>query len=323
MKKIIYFSLIGVLAFLASCSEEEIVPAIDTMPEYAEMLKANATKSDADAKIYEWYQKYGTAFLYDFRDVDFSWQWAGKFKNAYTKFDMTNDDDKAAVVKLLTVIENNFLALYDEDFLKNNLPYKVFLVKVLRTTSNADSKLSSTWASALGNDQDAFMIGYQQKNGKMFPSSTYETELGNVFGNVFYGNLPVKPEKFVNSRVECKYNLVTVPVDNSIAEEFKTKPEWADKNHQANVCGYIRGYSLTKVKVPTPAQDYTDYLTFITKNSGSYIRKYTQAYWRIAKRATLFMDFFLKENKQNLIELQNAAFPDDKVTMADFSYTEK
>lgn len=323
MKKIIYFSIIGILVFLSSCSEDAIVPAVDTTPEYAELLKANAAKSDADAKIYEWYQKYGTAFLYDFRDVDFSWQWAGKFKNAYVKFDTANEEDMAAVANLLSIVENNFLSLYDEDFLKNNLPYKVFLVKVLRNISNAESTLSSSWVSALSNSQDAFMIGYQQKNGKVFSNSVYEKELGNVFGSFFYDNLPVKPEKFVNSRVECKYSLVTVPVDNSIAEEFKNKPDWADRNHQANVCGYIKGYTMTKVRVPTPAQDYTDYLTFITKNPGSYIRKYTQFYWRIAKRATLFIDFFQKANNQDLIGIQNVLFPDDKVSMQDFAYTEK
>ena len=323
MKKIICFSLIGILAFLSSCSEDDIVPAVNTTPEYAELLKANAAKSDADAKIYEWYQKYGTAFLYDFRDADFSWQWAGKFKNAYTKFDMTKEEDKEAVAKLLSIIEKNFLSLYDEGFLKSNLPYKVFLVKVLRSTSNAESTLPSSWVSALSNGQDAFMIGYQQKNGKVFSNSVYETELGNVFGSFFYDALPIKPEKFVNSRVECRFNLVTMPMDNSITEEFKNKPDWADRNHHANVCGYIKGYTMSKVKVPTPAQDYTDYLTFITKNPGSYIRKYTQFYWRIAKRATLFISFFQKTNNQDLIEIQNAMFPDDKVSMKDFTYTEK
>lgn len=323
MKKIIYFSLIGILVFLSSCSEDDIVPAVDTTPEYAELLRTNAAKSDADAKIYEWYQKYETAFLYDFRDADFSWQWAGKFKNAYTKFDMTKEEDKEAVAKLLSIIEKNFLSLYDEGFLKSNLPYKVFLVKVLRSTSNAESTLPSSWVSALSNGQDAFMIGYQQKNGKVFSNSVYETELGNVFGSFFYDALPIKPEKFVNSRVECRFNLVTMPMDNSITEEFKNKPDWADRNHHANVCGYIKGYTMSKVKVPTPAQDYTDYLTFITKNPGSYIRKYTQFYWRIAKRATLFINFFQKANNQNLIEIQNAMFPDDKVSMKDFTYTEK
>ena len=130
MKKIICFSLIGILAFLSSCSEDDIVPAVNTTPEYAELLKANAAKSDADAKIYEWYQKYGTAFLYDFRDADFSWQWAGKFRNAYIKFDAANEEDMAAVANLLSIIEKNFLSLYDEEFLKELREIDLKLTKV-------------------------------------------------------------------------------------------------------------------------------------------------------------------------------------------------
>lgn len=319
MKKLVYIGWIVLVGVFAACSEEDIVPTVDTTPEYAAQLKANAGKSQADSMIYQWYKKFGMAVLYDFSDADITWLWAGKFRNSYSKFDLYNAEDVENLHQLVSYIEEGFLKLYDEDFLKENLPYKMFLVKELHKTSNAESDL----IAATSNGQEAFIIGCERRKGKPFFKSQYEKELGNIFGTYFYDNLPAKPEKFLSSRVECKFRLVTWPVDKSIADEMKTKPDWKNDQHSANVCGYVKGYGSTGVFQPTEAQDYTDFLTFITKNKGSYIRQHTSYYWRLAKRSVLFIKFFKEVQKRDLIAEQNAHFPDDQVKLSDFDYKEK
>ena len=101
---------------------------------------------------------------------------------------------------------------------------------------------------------------------------------------------------------------------------YNVTPVFENENHEANVCGYIIAYLPTHVQEPTEAQDYADYLTFLTKRPGSEIRQITNFYWRVAYRATLFMEFYKEAFGEDLIAIQNAAFPDDKVTLEDFNY---
>jgi len=245
--------------------------------------------------------------------------WTSKFNRTYVKFDPSNEEDMAMLDKQLNYIQTKLLDMYDEDVLKNSLPYKVFLVKELRSTANATSSSSSTWVLAVSNGQDAMMIGYLKKTSP-FTASNFETELGSVFGGFFFNKMPIKPTKFMETRPALTAKLVTLPKDAQMKADLKIKPDFDNIYHDANVCGYIIGYTMTYVMEPTEAQDYSDYLTFLTKKPGSEIRKITNFYWRVAYRATLFMEFYKEAFGEDLIAKQNAAFPDDKVTLEDFNY---
>jgi hypothetical protein len=225
----------------------------------------------------------------------------------------------AMLDKQLGYIQTKLLDMYDEETLKNSLPYKVFLVKELRSTANATSSSASTWVLAASNGQDAMMIGYLKKTSP-FTASNFEAELGSVFGGFFFAKMPVKPTKFMETRPTLTAKLVTMPKDAQMKADLKIKPDFENENHEANVCGYIIAYLPTHVQEPTEAQDYADYLTFLTKRPGSEIRQITNFYWRVAYRATLFMEFYKEAFGEDLIAIQNAAFPDDKVTLEDFNY---
>jgi hypothetical protein len=124
----------------------------------------------------------------------------------------------------------------------------------------------------------------------------------------------------LETRPTLTASLVTVPKDAQMKADLKVKPDFENLYHEANVCGYILAYLPSRVQAPTEAQDYADYLTFLTKRPGSEIRQITNFYWRVAYRATLFMEFYKEAFGEDLIAIQNAAFPDDKVTLEDFNY---
>ena len=326
MKNFIYRLLGGALIVSAAmvmnacCGEDDLTPQLDTTPEYEEMLRVTEEAPERDKTIYEWYHKYNTAFLYKFEEKDFRWLWTSSFNNAYTPFDPKSEEDMAMLDKQLGYIQSKLLDVYDEETLRECLPYKVFLVKELRNTSNASSTSSSSWVVALNNGQDAMMVGYLKKGGAAFSASNFETELGAIFGVYFFAKLPVKPTKFLATRPQLLANLVTLPKDAQMKADLKVMPDFDNVDHSANVCGYITGYLPTHVQAPTEAQDYSDYLTFLTKKPGCEIRKITSFYWRVAWRATLFMDFYEQAYGESLIDIQNRNFPDDKVAMEDFDY---
>lgn len=315
MKKILSYMLVGAALLCLGCNgEDDLTPQVDTSSIYEKYIVENATRSSADSTIYEWYKKYNTAFIYNFTDDDIRWMWASKLAIRYTPFDIERTD---MILKQLNLIKTSFLDKYDEDFLRKNLPYKVFLVKDLQSM---EGSLSYSYVSAMTNNQDAILVAYLQSTGRAYSASTLETDLGNCFGMFFYNRLEVKPTKFINSRVKLNYNLVTTPQDPNIEEELKIRPNFSNTDHYAMVCGFVKAYLPTHVKEPTEVQDFTDYLTFITQNKGSYIRQRTQFYKRVAKRGTYFIEYYRDALGQDLIAMQNAKFPDDPVTMADFNF---
>lgn len=316
MKRNILCSLLGLL-LLAGCSEEEITPQLDMTPEYEKQLAVDENSSQIDKTIYDWYKKYNSAFLYKFEDKDISWTWTSTQPRYYVPWDVTNEEDMAMLEIQLAKVEEYLLSRYEEDVLKKFLPYKVFLVKELRSTN---STLSSAYAVALYNGQDAMFVGYLQRRGALPADSKFDSELSSILESLVFSNLEQYFSRFMDSRVPVNFKLLSWPEDPSIEEEQKIKPDFENDNHLANVCGYIIGYNISHTQLPTEIQDYADYLTFLTKNPGSEIRKITNFYWRVAWRASLFMEGYKVANGKDLIEVQNAAFPNDKVTMEDFKY---
>lgn len=323
MKKNLYQTLILACATwgLAACSSEELTPKLEFEPEYAHLTRLTAQSSHADSVIAQWYSTYNCAILYDFKEEDFSWLWAGKFNKPYVKLDVAQEGDSIILEQLIDLLESKVKNNYEEDFLKENLPYKIFLVKELR-----DGYLGRNYMNVLSNGQDAFFVGHLKSETRSFTAANFEENFNTEFAQLFFGKMTVRPTAFFEAIVPVRFNLITTPVDKAIEAEGKQYPDFVNpkdmnqKNlHAANVLGYVRG-GTPAVRVPSQGRDYADFLAFITNNPGSYIRQRTQYYKRLAKRATLFLDFFKTVKGEDLIEKQNLKFPDDKVTFADFSY---
>ena len=318
MKKILFSSIAILTLTLSSCGEDEITPKVDTSNEYEAYILENRTRTSADSLIYEWFKQYNTYFIYQFRDEDIKWQWAGKLMLEYTVYDPGRENDMNMLMRHLALVKQSFLDQYDENFLRSCLPYKIFLTRNLRGWGF--SSLNWEDYACLSNSQDAIMIAYLQASGRAYSATILESELSNVFGNFFYSKLDVKPVKFINSKVRVKYGLVTVPEDPRIEEELKNKPSFSNSYHEANVCGFVKAYLPTRVQAPSEEQDFTDFLWFITQNRGSWIRQRTQFYKRLAQRGTYFIEFYKEQMKQDLIETQNKKFPNDCVTLDDFKF---
>lgn len=327
MKKRFLYTLLGIWGLLlGSCSEESITPQINVEPEYNHLLNLTENSIHADTVICEWYKKYNCAVLYNYKKEDFQWLWASKLSNYNTKFDISVKEDSIALEKVVDYIQTKLFSYYNDEFLATNLSYKIFICKELHESGS----ITSNFTNVITNFQDAMILGYlKDSKGGAYSATNFETNLGTVFMQLFFDKLPQKPTKFLECLVPLQIaSMVTMPKDPAIKEEQKVYPDFVDKEsvtgrqqHCANVIGFIK--TKGPLGPPSQGQDYADYLAFITKNPGSYIRQMTQYYWRIAKRGTLFLEFYRDVNHEDLIATQNANFPNDKVTLEDFHYTEK
>ena len=340
MKRKILYTLLGCTGmFLAACNDDDIKPSIDISPEYESVLELTPNSIHADTLIKGWYDEYGCAVLYKFEKKDFGWLWTDQLNYYYELCDVTKQEDSVAVENMVRYI-GNLIASKDEEELVSTLPYKIFLTKELH---DGDEK-SDDYVNLLYNGQNAIMLGYLSSETESFDEATFGTNLNATYTTLIYNALTPKPTEFIASRETCgNTGLIILPDNDAVESEPEWEPEvypdfiprddtgevstYDTYYHKANVLGYITSYGASPgtapMYIPDEAQDYADYLSFITGQPGSYIRPRTQYYWRIAKRATLLIEYYREYQGEDLIATQNANFPDDPVTMEDFAYEER
>ena len=343
MKKRILYSIMGVASLLFAACEDDITPSIDITPEYDYLLELTPNSVHADTVISEIYQKYEVAILYKFEEKDFRWLWADQINYYYEPLDISLQEDSIALENMIRYIETALIEGKDEATLRKTLPYKMFLTKEMHSGSSKDDDYSNV----VYNGQDAILIGYMSSATEAYDEAIFISGLGTVYNTLMYNALDPKPTDFINSREASSLNLsggglVTSPANEAIETEpeWETYPEFLLEElggavvtnpygyyHMGNVMGYIYTYGTkpgtATLYLPDEATDFADYYAFITGNPGSYIRERTQYYWRIAKRATLLIEYYQEYQGEDLIATQNANFPDDPVTMDDFAYVDR
>lgn len=337
MKKII-LSVLALAGLLCGACEDDITPSVNIDPEYGYLTELGPNSIHADTVISEWFQKYECAVLYKFEEKDFRWTWAEKTNNYYVPLDITKQEDSLALETMLAYIYKYMIEGNDEQTVRKTIPYKFFLVKELHSSLSETSSYISTFY----NGQDAVYVGYMGSESEPYDEATLGSALASVYMSLIYNALDPKPKDFINSREACGSDLIVMPENEAIEDELEwdSVPEFVPRDeygevtvnpdlyyHEANVLGYIKSYSKTgtgaPMYIPDEATDYSDYRSFITNQPGSYIRERTQYYWRIAKRATLLIEYCAESLGEDLIATQNANFPDDPVTMEDFAYEDR
>lgn len=337
MKQRLIYYLLGLCSLCFSACSEEITPSVDVTPEYGHLLQLTKESCHADTIICDWYKKYNCAVVYEFEDQDISWLWTSKLSNYYEKLDISIKEDSIILETMIKYIKDQMIDPNDDAVLKKALPYRIFITKEFHEKSDK----TSAYVNSMYNGQDALIIGYLKSATAPFDEATFSANLNALYSKLVYNGLNPKPTDFTQSREACSSNLIILPENDAIENEpeWNTYPDFIPINpstgkpalydqyyHQANVLGYVTSYGKKAGQAPTyipdEATDYGDYLSFITKQPGTYIRQRTQYYWRMAKRAGLLIKYHKETQNEDLIATQNANFPDDKVTLEDFDYDE-
>lgn len=129
MKYIFFLAFAGSL-FLAACKKDAAIgPPVEIKPDYV-LPQGNAPK-EANDKIQQLYDTYGSYFLYNFTQKDFEWiQSAG---SSASKIDTAVLGNPAYAGDMLALLEDVWLKFLPEDFKKKGgIPYRVFMADSIR-----------------------------------------------------------------------------------------------------------------------------------------------------------------------------------------------
>lgn len=193
------FIYLAAAVALASCGNEDELTEPTVLPlDYT--LPQGGTDAATDARIVGLYEKYGTYFLYDYSHDDLTYTIVGSGGGGMLNQLDIEKPETNYVGKQLDLLEKVFFHFYPEDFLKKNLPYKVFLAKSVKwelpwapgtftewPTTYGDNSLICAWCDArlesltttdlynyfnfINRDYLSWMLG----QGKLsFPEAFYE-----------------------------------------------------------------------------------------------------------------------------------------------------
>jgi hypothetical protein len=120
--KLLFPVLSLIIASILGCKKESTIQPDILQPEYT-LPQGN---HPYDSKIVDFYNKYGTYFLYKFTEKDFRWNISDDIEY------VADPGDQNYVGESLEIIDKQLFAFYNESFLKVSLPYKILLSSRVR-----------------------------------------------------------------------------------------------------------------------------------------------------------------------------------------------
>lgn len=152
MKHNIYQYVVGIVmvAFaVTACSSNDDELGEPTQVEFDFSIPQGLADAATDNRIVELYKKYNTYFLYEYTNeqVTFGFQSGGS--NMLSELDISKPDI-SYVGKELDLIQKTFLDFYPDDFLKEKLPFKVYLAKDI--VWNTPWGMTAYWAATTGDN---------------------------------------------------------------------------------------------------------------------------------------------------------------------------
>ena len=121
MKKISIYLGIILSYCLISCAGND---DIETIRPWTEEYVLPQGKSDADDRIVEYYEKFGTYILYDYTYMDFHYETGGSYEYKLP--------DPIYVGNMLDLLEEIWFSFYPDDFHKKYMPLKILLADYIR-----------------------------------------------------------------------------------------------------------------------------------------------------------------------------------------------
>lgn len=298
MKKFKYI-IIGatmLCGFTACSSDSESVPLDELIaPEYN---LNKGTQGSVDELIYQIHEKYGTYILYSFDETDFRRKWNGKWMAWYAP--ANTGENLKYVERIVNVLNEKVLKKYDEEFVRKNFPYKVFLVDTLCETSTYNKRRVKNVLSNGNNAIAVSNVGVASDSWGDKEWQKLSIELETAFTIFYYSSLTKKPLKFISLRFQ-KLTFPTVSDPDKVYDKYK---------YSCYSVGYVTG-KLNTYLPPAEDQDFAEFVSLITGTNGTELKRIFTRFAAMKERGAALYLFMKNEMNTDLIKTQNANFPED------------
>ncbi len=278
--------------FLCSCSKDVALgPDVEFGRDY---VLPQGGDAESDERIVDLYKKYGSYFLYDFTVADLNWN---QVANS-TLYKLALGEPKYAI-DMLDLLDEVWLKFYPEEFLKKNLPYRVFMAdtvySVLSWTNRPEICVKT------GDNSLAF--GYMNEDLKN-KTAAEKLELKNTVQSLFFDLLQVRkaisiPEEFYKiSDYSIKASADPNDPDYARKRGFVANPLYGNE-----WCTYVNWQTKTLLQ----SDDLNYFLSSILRRtSGQWASDLT--YPLVKQKYDILVAHFKKEYNLDLTKIGNATY---------------
>lgn len=297
--------IIGAVAFFilwasGACSEDKLTPIEDMgKPQY---VLPQGEPGSLDSLIYDFYERYGTYVLYDFQENDIRNTWTYFWSNYYVPVKSTN---REYAKKMLIFLKENVLDNYMDDFVRKNLVYQIFLVDSVFSNSAG----TGTPGTVLTKEK-AFVVGNVAPRLDSYTAAQWATvknDFVNAFTQGFYDAAEIKPSAFLSLR----------PSGIVVTLAYDPLNEYERYQYTFYMAGFIKWRNLahgnSNSMYPVEAQDFADYITFLTTNTRSELQHALTRFELVRKRAMLLVPYLKNVLDLDVITTQNNNCPEDPI----------
>ncbi len=182
MKKIKIYIWMLLACVLTACSGNDDV---DYVAPWTEEYELPQGKSDADDRIVDYYNRYGSYILYEYSLIDFRYE-----VDEYSFYNFKLPDP-AYVGNMLDLLEDIWFDFYPDEFHKKYMPLKIMLTENMTYENSARYYFTLTGESAVG-------IGWCSDTLREITPTTkleFKNELQGALWEIWTGKLEF-PEEF-------------------------------------------------------------------------------------------------------------------------------
>ncbi len=311
IKNILYAWCVVMTVAITACSEDSLSPIDELNSTIYDLVSTES--GTADAMINEFYEKYESKILYDFKTSDLFFGWSSSETKWYIP--VKQEEDETYIKRIISFLENDALSVYPVDFTKKFLPYRIFLVD-----SICDNKeyTESLLKDVLELKTHGIVIAHISKDMDDLEEDDWQemsSSINTALLNSIYSAVGVEPTEFISSSEA--YFMIDILQDP--LEEF-TDLEYSYYSATViNANPIFVGDELYYIMKPSNNEDFGYYVSFIMKTPKSKIDRIFERFPKVKNRALLAYKFMLERAETDLIEFQRTSCPEDPLPTDYFS----
>lgn len=292
MKKRYAIAMLIWSIFLCSCSKDVALgPDVELERDY---VLPQGGDPDADERIMDLYEKYGSYFLYDFTVADLNWN---QVANS-TLYKLALGEPKYAL-DMLNLLDEVWLKFYPEEFLKKNLPYRIFMADTIYMVLSYMDR--PTECVKTGDNSLAF--GYMNEDVKN-KTAAEKLELKNTVQSLFFDLLQTRkaisiPEEFY----KISDYSTKASADPNDADYARKRGFVANAQYGNEWCTYVNWQTKTLL----PSDDLNYFLSSILRRTSEQWAS-DLTYPLVKQKYDILVDHFKKEYNLDLAKIGDATY---------------
>jgi len=269
MKTRYFIILMAVALFALSCNKDVAIGEPTVLPLDVEIPQGLAPAA-TDQKIVDFFHKYNTYLIYEYEQLDVIWRLVGNSSPTLLNTYQMPKSNPEKVSGQIDLLQRLLIDFYPDEFLKRQLPYKIFLADRMLFQMGGWNEWGS-WVSGTNMIFGLGRVDYQMQADSMYWAFNFANRDFQTF--LFNNQRVGAPEEFF-AHTDYVTGLTATTTQYLFPSESRFRSIAAPHNdHLARgVFANLNAAQAISAKQTADLQNYLSYMRWFPKNSPQWDR---------------------------------------------------